>query len=184
MLSNVGKKVAGMRPASSGLGTKSLIGAAALLGLSSGQFKNANDAAMETAFGDPNADEYFLGGEGLTPTKYLTAGLVDNAPGVTSAATGGIGAAIGAAAGFGIGGGMMALGGRKAGLKAMGRVGGLLGGAAIGGAIGAAAPLASMIGNNREFYSSSAYSRGSAMQAASTGAYGDIVLGMHNSRRG
>lgn len=78
----------------------------------------------------------------------------------------------------------MALGGRGAGLKTMGKVGGLIGGAAIGGAIGAMAPTASLIGNNREFYSSSAYSRGSAMQASSTGAYGDIVLGMHNSRRG
>lgn len=57
-------------------------------------------------------------------------------------------------------------------------------GAIAGAAIGAGAGIASYVNRNRDFYESNPYSRGSAMQASSTGAYGDIVLGMHNSRRG
>lgn len=57
---------------------------------------------------------------------------------------------------------------------------GAIGGAAIGGT----AYAKSYVNRNRDFFEQSPYSRGSAMQASSTNAYGDMVLGMHNSRRG
>ena len=56
-------------------------------------------------------------------------------------------------------------------------------GAIIGGAIGTTAALANRISNNQEFYSQSPYSS-SGSTAANLNATGDIVLGMHNSRRG
>jgi hypothetical protein len=57
-------------------------------------------------------------------------------------------------------------------------------GAIAGGAFGAATYSRSYVNRNRDFFQQSPYNRGSAMQAASTSAYGDMVLGMHNSRRG
>ena len=57
-------------------------------------------------------------------------------------------------------------------------------GAIAGAAIGGSSYLRNYTNRNKEFLQSNPYSRGSAMQASSTGAYGDIVLGMHNSRRG
>lgn len=57
-------------------------------------------------------------------------------------------------------------------------------GAVVGGGFGAATYGRSYVNRNRDFFQQNPYSRGSAMQAASTSAYGDIVLGMHNSRRG
>lgn len=71
----------------------------------------------------------------------------------------------------------------KGGVSSKARGLGLLG-AVAGGAIGATAMTASYINRNKDFFQSNPYNRGSAMQASSTGAYGDIVLGMHNSRRG
>ena len=59
-----------------------------------------------------------------------------------------------------------------------------MGGIAIGGAIGASATTKGNVNRNKELLNTSPYSRGSAMQASSTQAYGDMVLGMHNSRRG
>lgn len=57
-------------------------------------------------------------------------------------------------------------------------------GAVVGGAFGASAYTRSYVNRNRDFFQQNPYNRGSAMQAASTAAYGDIVLGMHNTRRG
>lgn len=57
-------------------------------------------------------------------------------------------------------------------------------GAIAGLAIGGSAYMRSYVNRNKDFMQSNPYNRGSAMQASSTGAYGDIVLGMHNSRRG
>jgi hypothetical protein len=72
-----------------------------------------------------------------------------------------------------------------------GAVAGTLGGGAISGAMIAgsvAPPLGSarqMIENNQQFFSESPYARNSSRGIASqTNASGDIVLGMHNSRRG
>lgn len=57
-------------------------------------------------------------------------------------------------------------------------------GAIAGAAIGGTTYMRGYFNRNKDFMQSNPYSRGSAMQASSTGAYGDIVLGMHNSRRG
>lgn len=57
-------------------------------------------------------------------------------------------------------------------------------GALVGAGFGASTYTRSHVNRNRDFYQQSPYNRGSAMQAASTNAYGDMVLGMHNSRRG
>lgn len=57
-------------------------------------------------------------------------------------------------------------------------------GAIAGAVIGGSAYMSSYINRNRDFMQSNPYNRGSAAQASSTNAYGDIVLGMHNSRRG
>ncbi len=85
-----------------------------------------------------------------------------------------------------LGGKKVPMGGKtlfKGGVSSKARGLGLIG-AAVGGTIGASAFVSSHINRNRDFYKANPYSRGSAMQASSTGAYGDIVLGMHNSRRG
>jgi len=166
----------------------------------------------EAAFGDQNADRYFLGQRGLSPGSVVDA-VGGPAASVASPIVGGaLGAAGGLAMGAGaasmlkeakfandvkvpthyakdiplIGGKKIPLGGKtlfKGGVSSKARGLGLLG-AVAGGAIGATAMTASYINRNRDFYQSNPYSRGSAMQASSTGAYGDIVLGMHNSRRG
>lgn len=57
-------------------------------------------------------------------------------------------------------------------------------GAIAGAAIGGSAYLKSYVGRNKDFMESNPYNRGSAMQASSTGAYGDVVFGMYNSRKG
>jgi hypothetical protein len=64
--------------------------------------------------------------------------------------------------------------------------GGKLGvaGAIVGAAVGASAMTKGYVNRNQQFFKESPYAKGSAMQASSTQAYGDMVLGMHNSRRG
>lgn len=57
-------------------------------------------------------------------------------------------------------------------------------GAITGAGIGGSAYARNYVNRNKEFFQQNPYSRGSAMQASSTQAYGDLVLGMHNSRRG
>lgn len=66
-----------------------------------------------------------------------------------------------------------------------GKLGALIaGGAIVGAAVGGTAFARGYSSRNREFMQQSPYNRGSAMQANSTQAYGDVVLGMYNSRRG
>ena len=188
----------GMGKAAFGLGAAGLFGAGMLK--SSG--RSVIDAAGETAFGDPNADKAFLGEQGLSPS-----GILD-----TTTGSGGAQLATAASAGLGaVGGGLVAgalgkaiksgsgleeavkvsskvpLIGGKTLLKAgqAGKTPGLLAAGVIGGAVLGATQFAGRYAHrNKQFFSESPYSRGSAMQASSTQAYGDIVLGMHNSRRG
>lgn len=169
------------------------------------------DAVSDAVLGDPNADKYFMGEQGFSVQGLATAGLLSD-PGVALAGSvaGGV---AGTAAGAGIGAGLGYVGNEflkdinipkmtipqsvpfiggktvsekiiKSGLQS-GKMRGLgIAGAAIGGAIGASAYLRHYSRDNREFLQSNPYNRGSAMQASATGAYGDIVLGMHNTRRG
>ena len=69
----------------------------------------------------------------------------------------------------------------------VGKVAGGLVGGFIGGLVGAVIPVAGGIGGhlsaNRDFYQNSPYSS-SRQTSQALNASGDIVLGMHNSRRG
>lgn len=172
------------------------------------------DAGNEAAFGDENADKYFLGERGLSAGTVFDSTL---GPGVAAAGTavgGAIGMAAGGAVGLGVGSmlkdakfakdynipekfadNLPLIGGKrvpgiggmnlvKGGVGGRGKIGMAIGGALLGGGIGAAAYAGGYVNRNRDFFQQSPYNRGSAMQAASTNAYGDMVLGMHNSRRG
>ena len=79
----------------------------------------------------------------------------------------------------GIGGKTLLKGGVTGSMHGLGALG-----AIAGAAIGGTALLRGHLNRNKEFSAQSPYSRGSAMQARSTQAYGDMVLGMHNARRG
>lgn len=103
----------------------------------------------------------------------------------TGPVTGSIGAAAGAFLGSGFG---------KTGSK-IGKVGGGLVGGVVGANLGILLPalgVGAYMNNNREFFQNSPYSSTNSMQGDSTtrntqrslNASGDIVLGMHNSRRG
>lgn len=208
MLSKLGKKMGGGlgRAMPHGRGVSIAMGGIFAAGVVGSSARSVLDLGNEAAFGDQNADRYFLGERGLSPGT-----LLDSTMGSGFAAGGTVaGGAIGATAGAGVGMGAASMlkgakfandinipekiagksvplvGGKtlfKGGVSSKAKGLGLLG-AAVGGAIGASAFVASHVNRNRDFYQSNPYSRGSAMQASSTGAYGDIVLGMHNSRRG
>ena len=175
----------------------------------------AINAANDVAFGDPEADKYFMGSQGLSLSGIIDAktGSAGGAAGtVGGAAIGGIFGGIGAGAAGSmlkqtslenslnvpthyakdiplIGGKKIAGIGGKTILK--GGVGPRMGGGALGvagaiagAAIGASAMARGYTNRNKQFFNESPYAKGSAMQASSTQAYGDMVLGMHNSRRG
>jgi hypothetical protein len=102
------------------------------------------------------------------------------------------GGPLGAKAGAGLAGriprgGYIGKGIAAMGLGAMGAIAGAGIGGAIGGSMGVAFPAAASIGGhinrNQEFYRQSPYSSSSST-ASQLSASGDIVLGMHNSRRG
>ena len=166
------------------------------------------DIGNEAAFGDEDADKAFLGSRGLSAGTVFDSTIGEGAMVGGTVAGGAIGAAAGATLGVGLSRGLTEglkntnvpgkiaddvplIGGRKipqsllkAGthspkIRGFGAVG-----AIAGAVIGGSAMASSYVNRNRDFFESNPYSRGSAMQAASTNAYGDVVLGMHNSRRG
>lgn len=147
---------------------------------------SAREMAMDTAFGDPNADRAFLGSNlsgrfmlGASMGGFTGGLLQASDPGAlartnpyipTSPVAGGV---VGSIAGAGIG-------------TLMGSPRRALMGAAIGGIMGSTAgPLMAAGGyaaSNRNFFSQSPYANRSSATAAALNASGDIVLGMHNSR--
>ena len=155
------------------------------------------DNAMDIAFDNPEADQAVLGTD-LTPSIAMGAGIsgiagapfrMANAQALNMyGANPGGGAILAGAAGAG---GLGALGGagagfaltRKAGIRA--KIGGVVGGAFLGG-VGASTAVAgtalSSAGHYAKKYGRS--SNSSLMTAQSLNANGNIVLGMHNSRRG
>lgn len=165
------------------------------------------DAALGAAFGDENADQYFTGrdlnartlvgsmmggvGGGMlqasAPSDFMAthAGFPGGGTGMlaTSAVTGAMGGAAGAVTGSMLGGaigGALSMG--RAGKIAGGLMGGLAG-ATMGGTLPSAAIVGGHINRNQEFFRQSPYSSSSST-ASQLSASGDIVLGMHNSRRG
>jgi hypothetical protein len=223
-LANIGRRAAGAAKATRGFGDNKAVplalGGVFAAGLVGSSARSVLDLGNEAAFGDQDADRYFLGERGLSPGT-----LLDSATGSGFAAGGtALGGALGAAGGGMLGAGVASvlkdtnltddvkiptkfaddiplIGGKKVplggttvlsanrgkgarSLAKMGRGGLIAAGIGVGAGIGASAFVASHVNRNRDFYKANPYSRGSAMQASSTGAYGDIVLGMHNSRRG
>lgn len=197
LLGSLGKKMYGA--ATSKVGAASIIGAAGVAGLYSTAARPAADAAMDVAFGDPNADEYFVG-EKLSPL-ILGGGMIGGAanmarlaspqyyedfapvanPAIGLGASGGLGALVGGVVGKGLKG------------KTMGGVIGGIAGAALGTAAyaklavnrasqGLSTPYA---GSRRLDPNSLSYQRNSSLDTAEQmNSYGDIVFGMHNMRRG
>jgi hypothetical protein len=196
-------KLIGKASGFSGMGTAGKVGMGAMLaGLGAKGFYDqvapaTIDAGMDIAFGDPQADQKVLGSD-LTPSMlYGASGL----PGSTVARrafpsnairhgvnVGGRGALIGApAVGAGIGGLGAAMIGRKMGLKGRGLAAASTVGAFIGGGTGLAAGVAGPINTaraNQQIMSQSPFYNQSALTAERLNASGNIVLGMHNQRRG
>lgn len=166
------------------------------------------DIGNEAAFGNEDADKAFLGSRGLSAGTVFDSTIGQGAMVGGSIAGGVIGAAFGGMAGVGVSRGLTEalkntnipgtiaedvplIGGKKipqsllkSGTYSPKVRGFGAAGAIAGAAIGGAAMIGGYVNRNRDFFESNPYSRGSAMQASSTNAYGDLVLGMHNSRRG
>jgi hypothetical protein len=186
LLSNIGKTL--YKGATTKTGAGLIIGGAAVAGLAKNAAPAARDAAMDVAFGDPNADEAFLGRK-LTPGAVFDAAVPGSHTGRNTIGAMGTGAILG-----GVVGGM-----------AKGFKGGALGAAfgATAGLAGSVAMGAGYISRNERFMSESPYvgnrrlnrdmiyggnmysQRNSSLQTAQElNADGNIVLGMHNLRRG
>lgn len=198
LLNSIGKAVSrGARAGVSGMGTKTALGiltaGAVVKGLSDSVGKSAIDNAMEIAFDNPEADRQMLGTD-LTPSLLLSqAGLgpisgaarnlnamkygVNTGPMAPMAVTAG-GAALGGVAGAKFG---MSRGGVKGAIA--GGLFGAMAGGGVGGAIGVA-PTAQYVRSNSQLLRESPFSNSSLATAEALNATGDIVFGMHNSRRG
>jgi len=203
----IGRAVRGIgtglgRAAMSKPGTVGIIGGAAALGFASQAAPAARDAAMDVAFGDPNADATFLGRK-LTPGALFDTVVPGEGSAGDAVAIGATTTIGGAGIGTLIGKGAFSMRSKSA-IK-----GGLVGGAA-GAVVGAgifAGLTAAYVGRNEKFFRESPYvgerrlnrrdmtyggslydQRGrrnkSRDVAQELNADGNIVLGMFNLRRG
>jgi hypothetical protein len=186
LLSSIGKSI--YKGATTKVGAGAIIAGAATAGIVKNAAPAARDAAMDVAFGDPNADETFLGRK-LTPGAVFDAAIPGSSTGRKTIAAMGLGATLG-----GVVGGM-----------AKGFKGGVLGAAfgATAGLAGSAAMGVGYINRNERFINESPYvgtrrlnrdmtyggklygQRNTSSQTAQElNADGNIVLGLHNLRRG
>jgi hypothetical protein len=203
-LANIGESL------SSKSGKAVLFGGLFAAGAIKKSYRGAVELGNQTAFGNDDADKFFMGEQGISPSGLLDATTGSKAAGIGSIAGavggGGLGLALGHYAskgsnemlkGFklandvkipetigkfkipGIGGKTLLKEGVEGSMHGLGALG-----AVAGAAIGATALLHGNLKRNKQFFAESAYSRGSAMQARSAQAYGDVVFGMYNSRRG
>jgi hypothetical protein len=214
ILDSLGKVVRGGGRGLSRLGSNrgSLLAIGAIAGtagLASKVGPAARDATLEVGLGDKDADRYFMGSK-LSARSLVGAGMGGplgtaiqmTSPGdfyktnpIMPAGVGGqaiAGAGVGGLAG-GIGGALLGVksGGSTFGKVAKGIVGGVMGagmGATIGGAVpvaGAGIATKAYMNDNADFFGSSPYSgKGTQQIMNDLGASGNIVLGMHNSRKG
>jgi len=199
---SIGKKAMTSGMNYSGMGTAGKVGIAALMvgagikGLYDAVAPAAIDAGMDVAFGDPQADRKILGGD-LTPSLlYGSSGLPGSriarrvlpANAIKHGVNPGGKAALGmAATGTAIGGIAGATLGKRLGLGAMGTAGLTAAGALVGGAIGTTGAVAGPIATakaNQQIMTQSPFYNQSALNAERLNASGNIVLGMHNQRRG
>jgi len=182
LLSTIGRSISGMSGRSmAGLGVASFG-----LGMANTVGPEARDATFDAVLGTPDADKYFTGRK--FSARFLAGQTIGGPVGTAMQATAPldllsvnppipVNPVNSGAGGMGIGG---AIGG------IIGRGKGAAIGAAIGGTIGAAVPVAGVRAytkHNRDFFTQSPYGRSSSANAELS-AVGDIVLGMHNSRRG
>lgn len=137
LLSSIGKSI--YRGATTKVGAAAIVGGAAVAGLAKTTAPAARDAALDVAFGDPNADETFLGRK-LTPGAVFDATVPGSKAGRNTIGITGLGAGVGALVGRGFK------------------------GRAIGAVIGATAGLAGSIGmasgyinRNERFFNESPY---------------------------
>lgn len=187
IMSSLGKSI--YKGATSKTGASLIVGGAFMAGMAKHAAPAARDAAMDVAFGNPDADKYFTGRK-LSPGVVADAMIPGGKSGTATMALGGIGALAGAAIGGGIGG--------TFGRGVRGAIAGGIAGIGLGAGLGAA-----YINRNKEFMLSSPYSgnrrldrrtmeyipwteqRNTSTQTArELSASGDVVLGMHNRRRG
>ena len=184
------------------IGRKVLMGAGMAgvfgAGMANKVAKGTIDNAMDIAFDNPEADQAVLGTD-LTPSIALGAGISGMAgapfrmanaqalnmfginPTGQKIATGTAAAGVGGALGGAFVGGRILT--RKSGIR--GKIGGAVGGLVLGGIAGTSAGAGSGIAATSHYakkYGRS--SNSSLMTAQSLNANGNIVLGMHNSRRG
>lgn len=183
---------------SSKAGLAALVGIGGMAGFANTAGPATMDAAMDVAFGTPDADRYFTGRDmslrgtiGAAIGGPLGGAVMATAPGdyyatrpamfdpVTSIAAGvGIGAVAGS---------MSFKRGQTIASKMLKGARGTLAGGIVGGIVGAAIPalgVKSYMSNNQQFFSQSPYSPSSARSIMELNATGDVVLGMHNARRG
>ena len=199
---SIGKKAMTSGMNYSGMGKAGKVGIAALMvgagikGLYDAVAPAAIDAGMDVAFGDPQADKKVLGTD-LTPSLfYGSSGLPGSTiarrafptnairHGVNPGGKAAVGAVVGGAA---IGTAAGAFVSKKLHLGPVGAAVGTALGAAVGGAIGTAGAVTAPIATakaNQQIISQSPFYNQSALTAERLNASGNIVLGMHNQRRG
>lgn len=180
LLGSIGKSL--YRGATSKTGMGIIAAGAVIKGLSDTVGQSSINNAMDIAFGTQEADNMMLGTD-LTPGLLLAESGIPGVGGVAKAANiDKYGLNVGPTGAVGI----PAVG---AGVGALIGSGGGMRGAIIGGAIGATVGAAGVAGgilnyarNNRALLAQSPNT--SLQMANQLNASGDIVLGMHNSRRG
>lgn len=202
LLGKVGKVASGVGRSmgESKLLAATLIGGSFLAGFANKTGEAAISGTMDVAFGTPDADNYMLGGRDLTPSLAMGAlmpGLAGAPARLKNAAdlgmygygnTAAIAAGPPVAAGIGMG--IGAIAGQIAKANKVPHIGGIRGalaGAAIGGAVGLAGAVQAATHpyrSNPNLFTNSPYYNTSLSNAERLNASGDIVLGMHNSRRG
>lgn len=189
---NLGKLAAGA--------TTAYFGYKAIKGFAGQVIPAGVDAAMDVAFDNPEADRAVIGTD-LTPSLYLGVkgpSIIGSTARGMNAARFGVGAHTNparAAVGTGVLGGLIGgatgagMGYKRGGIKGAiaGGVLGAMGGGVVGGGIGAAgsASMAYQTAKtNSQIIRESPFYNQSALTANRLNASGNIVLGMHNQRRG
>jgi hypothetical protein len=192
------------------VGVGALLVGAGLKGFYNQVAPAAIDASMDVAFGDPQADQKVLGtdltpsliygGSGLpgagyartmNPSRYGLGGRggpINNTrnPAVIGGVLGGL--AVGGKAYAAADAARTATGALVSSRKIMGKgIKGAAIGAAIGGGLGLAGTVSSTVATaraNQQIMTQSPFYNQSALNAERLNASGNIVLGMHNQRRG
>lgn len=202
LLGKIGKLAGGM---AKGAGNSkalaaTVIGGSFLAGMGSKTGEAAISGTMDVAFGTPDADNYMLGGRDLTPSLAMGAlmpGIAGMPARLKNAADLGMygygnttAMAVAPFTGAGMGMAIGAIGGQIAKKNKVPHIGGIRGalaGAVVGGAIGFAGAVQTATHpyrSNPNLFRSSPYYNTSLSNAERLNASGDIVLGMHNTRRG